>query len=217
MSKKNKTELKIKAIENGTVIDHITANKALHILKILGLPDSETKNVTIAMNVSSKEIGRKDILKIENRELDHKELNQIALIAPKATINIIRKFEPVKKDNLDSNISYSSAPISPLVEQSDVVVPLVSEYPEAISDSDLEPVVLYSAEKESWDDAHTDFTFEEESATFESSADEDDFDVEYEGESELDEMDEVLLVEKLSKVFGLVSLSVAVELDTSKL
>ena len=97
MAKNNKTELKIKAIENGTVIDHITANKSLHILKILGLPDSATQNVTIAMNVSSKENGRKDILKIENRELDATELNQVALIAPKATINIIRNFEPVKK------------------------------------------------------------------------------------------------------------------------
>lgn len=100
MNKTSKTELKIKAIENGTVIDHISANKALHILKILGLPDPETKNVTVAMNVSSNEIGRKDILKIENRELDHRELNQIALIAPKATINIIRNFEPVKKDKI---------------------------------------------------------------------------------------------------------------------
>lgn len=100
MSKKDKSELKIKAIENGTVIDHITANKSLHILKILGLPDSETINVTIAMNVSSGENGRKDILKIENRELDLKELNQIALIAPNATINIIRNFEPVKKDKI---------------------------------------------------------------------------------------------------------------------
>ncbi|MBR2556916.1 MAG: aspartate carbamoyltransferase regulatory subunit [Methanobrevibacter sp.] len=98
--KSDKSELKIKAIENGTVIDHITANKSLHILKILGLPDSEIKNVTIAMNVSSKEIGRKDILKIENRELDPKELNQIALIAPKATINIIRNFENIKKDKI---------------------------------------------------------------------------------------------------------------------
>ena len=98
--KTSKSELKIKAIENGTVIDHITANKSLHILKILGLPDSETRNVTIAMNVSSAEIGRKDILKIENRELDHKELNQVALIAPKATINIIRNYEPVKKDKI---------------------------------------------------------------------------------------------------------------------
>ncbi|WP_296804047.1 aspartate carbamoyltransferase regulatory subunit [uncultured Methanobrevibacter sp.] len=98
--KKDKKELKIRAIENGTVIDRITANKALHILKILELPDSETQNITIAMNVSSNEIGRKDIVKIENRELDHEELNQIALIAPKATINIIRNYEPVKKDNI---------------------------------------------------------------------------------------------------------------------
>ena len=94
-----KTELKIKAIENGTVIDHITANKALHILKILNLPDSET-SVTIAMNVPSAELGHKDIMKIENRELDHEELNQIALIAPKATINIIRDFKTVKKDKI---------------------------------------------------------------------------------------------------------------------
>ena len=60
MSVDKKSELKIRAIENGTVIDHITANKSLHILKILGLPDSETKNVTVAMNVSSKEIGRSE-------------------------------------------------------------------------------------------------------------------------------------------------------------
>ena len=93
-------ELKIKAIENGTVIDHITANKSLHILKILGLPDKDTINVTIAMNVSSSEIGRKDILKIENRELDAKELNQVALIAPKAPINLIRNDEPIKKDKV---------------------------------------------------------------------------------------------------------------------
>ena len=96
----SKSELKIKAIENGTVIDHISANKSLHILKILGLPDAETQNVTIAMNVPSNQIGRKDILKIENRELDAKELNQVALIAPKATINIIRNYERVKKDKI---------------------------------------------------------------------------------------------------------------------
>ena len=96
----DKSELKIKSIENGTVIDHITANKTLHILKILGLPDNETKNITVAMNVSSKELGRKDILKIENRELDHGELNQVALIAPKATINIIRDFKTIKKNKI---------------------------------------------------------------------------------------------------------------------
>ena len=42
----SKPELKVKPIENGTVIDHITANKALQVLKILGLPEEGT-NVTI--------------------------------------------------------------------------------------------------------------------------------------------------------------------------
>ena len=95
-----KQELKIKAIENGTVIDHITANKSLHILKILGLPDDDIINVTVAMNVISSETDRKDIVKIENREIDTEELNQIALIAPKATINIIRDYEVIKKDKI---------------------------------------------------------------------------------------------------------------------
>ena len=117
MTENDKSELKIKAIENGTVIDHITANKALYILKILGLPDGETKNVTIAMNISSNEIGRKDILKIENRELDAEELNQVALISPKATINIIRNYEPIKKykcTNSKCITNYENEPITPI-------------------------------------------------------------------------------------------------------
>ena len=46
MDKLKESELKIKAIENGTVIDHITANRALQILNILNLPNPNTKNVT---------------------------------------------------------------------------------------------------------------------------------------------------------------------------
>lgn len=99
MIEKN-AELKIKAIKDGTVVDHIPANKALHILKILGLPDDEGTNVSIAMNVLSDELGKKDILKIENRELISDELNQLALIAPKATINIIRNYKTIKKDKI---------------------------------------------------------------------------------------------------------------------
>ena len=135
-----KSELKIRAIENGTVIDHITANKALHILKILNLPDKETKNVTVAMNVHSSEIGRKDIVKIENRELDSSELNQIALIAPKATINIIRDFKPIKKDkivlpkkitsiikctNKKCITNYENEPITPIFN-------VIEEYPPVV-------------------------------------------------------------------------------------
>ena len=93
-----KHELKVKPIENGTVIDHIPANKALQVLKILGLPKEGT-NVTLAMNVSSK-LCFKDIVKFENRELEHTEIDKISLIAPDATINIIRDYEIVAKDQV---------------------------------------------------------------------------------------------------------------------
>jgi len=95
-----KSEMKVEAIKNGTVIDHITANKSLYVLKILGLPHEDI-NVTIAMNVSSHDVGRKDVVKIENRELDSSELDQIALIAPEATINIIRDYKVVDKDKVE--------------------------------------------------------------------------------------------------------------------
>ncbi|MDI6644255.1 MAG: aspartate carbamoyltransferase regulatory subunit [Methanobacteriaceae archaeon] len=89
-------ELKVKPIKNGTVIDHISANRALNVLKILGLPNDKSK-VTIAMNVLSSQMKNKDIVKIENRELDPQEVDKIALIAPNATINIIRDYDIVEK------------------------------------------------------------------------------------------------------------------------
>ncbi|KZX09982.1 aspartate carbamoyltransferase regulatory subunit [Methanobrevibacter curvatus] len=94
-----KSELKVEPIKNGTVIDHITANKSLHVLNVLNLPDKDA-TVTIAMNVSSKVMGRKDILKIENRELKSEELDQVALIAPNASINIIRGYNLVLKEKI---------------------------------------------------------------------------------------------------------------------
>lgn len=93
---KTPRELKVKPIKNGTVIDHISANKALRVLKILGLPNEEI-SVTLAMNVQSSQMGNKDIVKIEGRELASREVDEIALIAPQATINIIRNYEIVGK------------------------------------------------------------------------------------------------------------------------
>jgi len=92
----SKRELKIPLIREGTVIDHITAGNAVKVLHILGIPERTKSVVSVAINVKSK-IGRKDIVKVENRELDPKEVNKIALIAPKATINIIRNYEVFKK------------------------------------------------------------------------------------------------------------------------
>ncbi|MGZ7210504.1 MAG: aspartate carbamoyltransferase regulatory subunit [Methanobacterium sp.] len=92
-------ELKVKPIRNGTVIDHITANKALSVLRILDLPN-EKRTVTIAMNVLSSEMGSKDIVKIESRELEPREVDKIALIAPSATINIVRDYLIAEKSKV---------------------------------------------------------------------------------------------------------------------
>jgi aspartate carbamoyltransferase regulatory subunit len=89
-------KFKITPIKNGTVIDHINPGYAVKVLRILKIPESTTSVVSVAMNVKSK-FGKKDIVKVENRELDTKEVNKIALIAPTATINIIRDFEVAEK------------------------------------------------------------------------------------------------------------------------
>lgn len=91
-------ELKVKRIESGTVIDHIPHGQALNVLKILGIRGGSDAVVSMVMNVESRKgAGRKDIVKIENRELAPSELDQIALIAPEATVNIIRDYTVVEK------------------------------------------------------------------------------------------------------------------------
>jgi len=92
--------MKIPKIKDGTVIDHIPAGNAIKVLRILGIPEKTSSIVSVAMNVKSR-IGRKDIVKVENRELARDEVDKIALIAPKATINIIRDYEVVEKHQVE--------------------------------------------------------------------------------------------------------------------
>lgn len=89
--------LRVSKIKDGTVIDHITSGHALDVVKILGITGKKGNIVTIAMNVPSKRLGKKDIVKIEGRELKAEEVDKIALIAPYATINIIRDYKVVEK------------------------------------------------------------------------------------------------------------------------
>ena len=96
MSKPEK-ELIVSKIRNGTVIDHIPAGTALQVLNILGITGREGYRVALVMNVDSKKLGKKDIVKVENRELKSEEVNKIALIAPTATINIIRDYKVIEK------------------------------------------------------------------------------------------------------------------------
>jgi aspartate carbamoyltransferase regulatory subunit len=94
-------EMRVRRIEHGTVIDHITAGQALNVLRILGVSGTTSAVVSVAMNVSSGARGSKDIVKVEDRELKEEEVDRISLIAPNATINIIRDFEVIEKYRVD--------------------------------------------------------------------------------------------------------------------
>jgi len=90
-------ELYVRKIKDGSVIDHITPGFALDVLKILGINGKDGEVVSAAMNVESKQLHHKDIVKIQNRELKPNEVDKIALIAPSATINIIRNYNVASK------------------------------------------------------------------------------------------------------------------------
>jgi len=94
--------LRVKPINNGTVIDHIAGGQALNVLKILGIAGTTDATVSVVMNVESRKLGKKDIVKVEDRELDKSQVDKIALIAPNATINIIRNYNVVEKHHVEA-------------------------------------------------------------------------------------------------------------------
>ena len=99
MPKKEPT-LRVSKIKDGTVIDHITGGHALDVAKILGIAERRAGVITIAMNVPSKRLGHKDMVKIEGRFLAGAEVDKIALLAPKATINIVKDYNVVEKQRV---------------------------------------------------------------------------------------------------------------------
>ncbi|MFP4654502.1 MAG: aspartate carbamoyltransferase regulatory subunit [Methanohalobium sp.] len=95
-NRKENHEIRVRPIENGTVIDHITAGQALNVLKIIGKPGTSEGIMSVLVNAPSSH-GKKDVIKIEGREINAQEFDKIALIAPNATINIIRNFKVASK------------------------------------------------------------------------------------------------------------------------
>jgi len=91
------SQLLVRRIKDGTVIDHIEAGKALLVLQALNIAGKEGNVITVALNVPSSKHTKKDIIKVENRFLEITETNKLALIAPRATINIIRDYKLVEK------------------------------------------------------------------------------------------------------------------------
>ena len=93
-------ELLIRAIKHGIVIDHIPSEKVFAIVEILKLKEY-SERITVATNMPSSSLRRKGIIKIEEKILEEKELNNISLLAPNVTINIIDNYEVVEKSKLE--------------------------------------------------------------------------------------------------------------------
>jgi aspartate carbamoyltransferase regulatory subunit len=93
-------ELRVSKIRDGTVIDHVPGGQALRVLAILGIDGTGGETVSVAMNVPSDDMSAKDIVKVEDRELSQAEVDVISLIAPEATINIVREFDVVEKNRV---------------------------------------------------------------------------------------------------------------------
>lgn len=92
----NKKELAVAALKNGTVIDHIPSKVLFNVVKILGLP-ALTNNITIGYNLESEKLGKKGIIKVADIEFSSDTIDRIALLAPGASVNIIRDYDIVEK------------------------------------------------------------------------------------------------------------------------
>jgi aspartate carbamoyltransferase regulatory subunit len=89
-------ELKVSAIENGTVIDHIPSENLFKVITILGL-DKISTQITFGANLDSKKLGHKAIIKVSEVFLEDFEINKISLVAPHARLSIIKNYEVVEK------------------------------------------------------------------------------------------------------------------------
>jgi len=91
-----KKELVVSAIKNGTVIDHIPADKLFQVIRALDLNDS-TEQILMGNNLTSHKLGKKGIIKCQDKFFKKNEIDKIALITPHATLITIREYEVVEK------------------------------------------------------------------------------------------------------------------------
>lgn len=89
-------ELKVQAIKEGTVIDHIPSRVTFKVMRILDLNEFD-QVISLVLNLKSKAMGKKGIIKIGGRFLTEDEVNKISILAPNATLNIIKNYEVKEK------------------------------------------------------------------------------------------------------------------------
>ena len=92
----NKNEMLVAAIQNGTVIDHIPADKTYQVVSLLKLERLPTQ-VTIGYNLRSKKLGRKGIIKVEDKFFTDEEISRLSVLAPNIVLNIIKDYEVIEK------------------------------------------------------------------------------------------------------------------------
>ena len=90
--------MNIDTIENGYVIDHITAGNAIKLYRLLDLEELDCQ-VALITNAKSKKTKVKDLLKIG--KLIDIDLDKIAYIDPKATVNIVKDNKIIEKKKLE--------------------------------------------------------------------------------------------------------------------
>jgi aspartate carbamoyltransferase regulatory subunit len=93
-------ELKVSAIENGTVIDHIPAKSVFQVINILGL-DHISNQIMVGTNLESRKLKKKGIIKVSNKYFESEEINKIALVAPSATLIVIKDYTVVYKSKVE--------------------------------------------------------------------------------------------------------------------
>lgn len=98
MSKKERI---VAAIENGTVIDHIPSDRTYKVTTVLGLHELTTP-VTIGNNYVSKKIGRKGIIKVENKFFTDEETSRLSVVTPNVVLSVIRDYEVVEKKTVET-------------------------------------------------------------------------------------------------------------------
>lgn len=89
-------KLEVSAIKDGTVIDHIPAEKLFKVVNILNLKDIEG-TITFGTNFKSDRLGKKAIIKLSDVFFKDRDINRIALVAPQAKLNIIKDYKVVEK------------------------------------------------------------------------------------------------------------------------
>ena len=113
MSKADGERMLVSRIEEGTVIDHIPDWRADTVSRVLRL-DKLAKmqadiSVVILQNVSSKGLGRKDIIKIDRWHVDERDADILCLVFPGITVNFIddgevSKYTPRVPDTIEGRL-----------------------------------------------------------------------------------------------------------------